>query len=317
LRAISSSPNRFLAVLALAALAGCASFGSGEHCAPAAAPRTAAPDGRLALLTWNVHGLPFDDSVPPRMEAIAREIRARQPDVVLLQEAWLDVEAARLGCGLAADYDRVPDAPGVRSGFLGAFGHRRAGLIAFVRRASPWRVEAEPMPALIEYTQSSPWYRYEHLDGVAGKGVQRFTMGDGARRVLVLQTHAQTQYPKGGYSYEAIRRSQIAELLAQAHAAPPSDTVIVAGDFNVREDEAPLYGALTAELEDLTAAYRRSCGDCGTFIGQEGAETWWIDYVMAGRNVPVKATRVDRVRNRGRDDPFSDHHGVWVELELR
>jgi endonuclease/exonuclease/phosphatase family metal-dependent hydrolase len=304
-------------VVALGALGGCASLGAGEHCTAAPTPRAAAADGRLAVLTWNIHGLPFDDSVPPRMEAIAREIQQRRPDLVLLQEAWLDVEAGRLGCRLARDYDRVPDPPGVRSGFLSAFGHRRGGLLAFVRRESAWRIEPEPAPSLTEYTQSSPWYRYEHLDGVAGKGVQRFAIGDGVRRALVLQTHAQTQYPNSGYVYDEIRRSQIAELLAQARAAPPSDTLIVAGDFNVREGEASLYGPLAAELDDLTADYRRSCGGCGTFVGREGLETWWIDYVMVGRRIPVKATRVDRVRNRARDDPFSDHHGVWVELELR
>jgi len=266
------------------------------------------------MLTWNVHGLPFDDSVPPRMDAIGRELRARRPDLVLLQEAWLDVEAARLGCTLAADYDRVPDAEGVRSGFLGLFGRRSGGLMAFVRRASPWRLEGAPQ--FVSYAQAAPWYRLGEMDGIAAKGVQRFALSDGARRVVVLNTHLQAQYPQRGHPYREVRGAQVEELLARSREALPAGAVLVAGDFNVREEEGALYGALTRELEDLTAAYRRACG-CATLVGRGGEEAWWIDYVMARREAPVRVARVERVRNRGRDDPWSDHHGVWVELDVR
>jgi endonuclease/exonuclease/phosphatase family metal-dependent hydrolase len=309
-------------LVALFALQGCASLGSGEHCASPEAlagnSATIAAEGRLSVLTWNVHGLPFDDSVPPRMNAIAREIRSRAPDLVLLQEAWLDVEAARLGCKLAEDYQRVPDAPGVRSGMLGLFGHRRGGLLAFVRRASPWRLDPAVPVAFTEYSQSAPWYRLSEMDGVAGKGVQRFVIGDAGRRVVVLNTHVQAQYPARGNPYDEVRRSQLAELLREArrpmteHAE--ADAVLVAGDLNVRPEEAPLYGALAAELQDFTAPYRRACGGCGTFVARDGSEAWWIDYVTARAGGAARVARVDRIRNEGRDQPFSDHHGVWVEL---
>jgi endonuclease/exonuclease/phosphatase family metal-dependent hydrolase len=272
------------------------------------------PEGALSVLTWNVHGLPFDDSVPPRMDAIAREIARRGPDLVLVQEAWLDVEAARLGCKLADDYQRVPDPPGVRAGFLGLFGHRRGGLMAFVRRASPWRLDPAVEVAFTEYAETAPWYRLSEMDGVAGKGIQRLALTDGARRVVVLNTHVQAQYPGRGNPYNEVRRSQLDELLAQARAPTGIDAVLVAGDFNVRESEAPLYGALAAELDDLTAPYRHACGRCGTYVARDGSELWWIDHVMARRGGAARTLRVDRILNKGRDDPFSDHHGVWMEL---
>jgi endonuclease/exonuclease/phosphatase family metal-dependent hydrolase len=138
--------------------------------------------------------------------------------------------------------------------------------------------------------------------------------------VVVLNTHVQAQYPGRGNPYYEVRRSQVAELLQEARRSmagnAAADAVLVAGDFNVRPDEAPLYGALAAELEDFTAGYRRACGGCGTFVARDGSETWWIDYVTALRGSAARLERVERVRNRGRDDPWSDHHGVWVELTL-
>lgn len=101
--------------------------------------------------------------------------------------------------------------------------------------------------------------------------------------------------------------------VAKDHGA---DALLVAGDFNVREDESAHYRALTGTLQDLTAEYRRACG-CGTFVERSGAETWWIDYVFARRadGSPIRA-RLERIRNRGRDDPFSDHHGLSVEMSV-
>lgn len=305
---------------AFLALGGCASLGSGVHCEPPAnlaqTKAAAQASGKLALLTWNVHGLPFDESVTPRLERIATEIKARKPDVVLLQEVWLDVEAAKLGCRLAEDYERMPDPPGVHAGFLNLFGHRRGGLMAFVRHASAWRVDAAAPVEFSEYSQSAPWYRLSEMDGIAGKGVQRLLLTDGARRVVVLNTHVQAQYPGRGNPYNEVRAAQVGELLAQARKPSAAEAVIVGGDFNLREDEAPLYGALAAELEDFTAGYRRACGGCGTFVAPDGAETWWIDYVTARRGGAARLVRMERIRNRGRDDPFSDHHGVWVELDV-
>jgi endonuclease/exonuclease/phosphatase family metal-dependent hydrolase len=154
------------------------------------------------------------------------------------------------------------------------------------------------------------------MDGIAGKGVQRFAISDGERQVLVLHTHVQAQYPGRGNGYEELRRAQIGELLAQAREPFRGEMVLVAGDFNVREDEAATYASLTAELDDLTAGYRHACGGCGTFDSRDGSETWWIDYVLARRGGSARLVRVDRIRNRARDDPYSDHHGVWVELAL-
>src|SRR5204862_4982912 len=133
--------------------------------------------------------------------------------------------------------ERVPDASGVRAGLLAPFGHRRGGLLALVRRASEWQLDASVDPNFAEYAASAPWYRLGELDGIGGKGVQRFAIGDGRRAVVVMQTHLQTPYPARGHSYEELRRAQIDELLGHARRAGDADAVIVAGDLNVAQED--------------------------------------------------------------------------------
>jgi hypothetical protein len=101
---------------ALLLLAGCVSLTAGIDCeAPLPAP-SAPATGKLTAISWNVHGLPFDQSLGGRLDNVAGEIRRRLPDVVLLQEAWIDGAAGRLECRLRGRYERVADPDGVRSG---------------------------------------------------------------------------------------------------------------------------------------------------------------------------------------------------------
>ena len=290
---------RAVAFAAVAAIQGCAPIGF-ENCGEPAAVSRSSADGELRLISWNVHALPFDATRHQRLDSIAGEIARRAPDVVLLQEVWLAGDAAQLACRLGAHYERVG-------------GPRRGGLLALVRRSSAWQVQGEA--SFEQYTVSAPWYRLEELDGIAGKGFQGFTLADGLRRVAVVNTHLQAQYPARGNPYDAERLQQIRQLMAYAAKEHGADALLVAGDFNVREEEVQHYQALVNGLEDLTARYRRDCA-CGTFVDRSGAETWWIDYVFGRRSdgKPV-AANVERIRNRGRDDPFSDHHGLAVDLK--
>jgi endonuclease/exonuclease/phosphatase family metal-dependent hydrolase len=293
------SLRRAVALAAAFAVQGCGSIGL--DCGEPAPIARSAPDGELRLVSWNVHALPFDATRHQRLDNIAGEIARRAPDLVLLQEVWLEADAARLGCRLAAQYERVR-------------GRRGGGLLAFVRRSSPWQAQGEA--SFEQYIAAAPWYRLKELDGIAGKGFQGFTIGDGLRRVAVVNTHLQAQYPARGNRYEAERLQQIRQLMAYAAREHGAESLLAAGDFNVREEETAHYAALAGGLTDLTAEYRRACR-CGTFVDRFGAETWWIDYVFARRadGAPV-AARFERIRNRGRDDPYSDHHGLSVALSV-
>lgn len=266
------------------------------------------------MISWNVHGMPFDASLAGRLDNIAGEILRRRPDLVLLQETWLDAAARRLDCRLRGQYERVPDPDGVRAGPLAPFGHRRGGLLALVRSDSPWKFDRSVAPQFVEFAAAGPLHRIlDERDGIAGKGIQGFAVSDGSRRVTVLNTHMQAQYP--GRRYEDVRSAQAGQLLGHARQSPGGVT-LVAGDFNTHPGEAALYGTLTGEFLDLTSDFRRGCA-CGTLAGAGRGETHWIDYVLARAAGPaVIESRMDQIRNAAVDDPYSDHHGIWLQLTI-
>ncbi len=299
---------------ALLLLYGCASPIDGAECAAPRAAIAAPATGELKLISWNVHGLPFDETLGERVDRIAAEILLRRPDLVLLQEAWMDGSAERFDCRLRGEYARVPDPAGVAAGPLSYFGHRRGGLLAMVRRDSPWQLDASVVPQFVEYDAAGPLHRiFDERDGIAGKGIQRFAVGDGDRRVVVLHTHLQARY--ADRRYEDVRAAQIRQLLRLVEK-PGGDVVLVAGDFNTSPGEPALYGALTETLRDLTATVREQCR-CGTLAGARRTDAHWIDYVLARANASVTIeARADLIRNRAPRDPFSDHHGIWVEKRI-
>ena len=282
-----------------------------------ATPRAAAPaaaTGGLTLVSWNVHGLPFDGTLEARIDNISGEILRRRPDLVLLQEAWTTGAAARFDCRLRGEYEAAPDAEGVRAGPLALFGHRRGGLLALVRRDSPWKIDPAAAPRFTEYEASGSWYRVmSERDGIAGKGFQLFAVGDGAARIAVLHTHLQAQYE--GRDYAEVRRAQIRQLLDHADGAG-AEVTLVAGDFNTHPGEAALYGELTRDLRDLTADFHRACG-CGTLAGAGRGPRHWIDYVLARPAGAVKlGSKADLIRNTAVREPYSDHHGIWMQMRI-
>jgi endonuclease/exonuclease/phosphatase family metal-dependent hydrolase len=183
-----------------------------------------------------------------------------------------------------------------------------------MRRDSAWKLDASVEPQFVDFSVTGPWYRFfDEADGISGKGIQRIAITDGGRRVAVLNTHLQAQYP--GREYAEVRSAQIDQLVGHSRQ-PGADVTLVAGDLNTRSDETGLYGALTSGLTDLTAEFRRACG-CGTLASADRTQTAWIDYVLARVSGTMKIdARMDLIRNHGIDDPYSDHHGIWMQVDI-
>ena len=302
------------AVLAALLFQLCAAGAQDIECAVPREAVAAPATGRLAVISWNVHGLPFDPSLDARLDRVAQEILRRRPDLVLLQETWITDAAERLDCRLRGEYRVVPDPDNVTAGWLGFYGHRRGGLLALVRRDSPWQLDPAVAPRFEEFRATGPWERLlEERDAVAGKGIQGFTVGDGSRRMKVLNTHLQAQY--GPRTYAEVRSAQIGQVLDRAKENG-ADVVLVAGDFNTSPRERTLYGTLTGVLRDLTAEFRRACR-CGTLAGPNRTTRHWFDYVLArAAGTAAVESSMDLIRNRAANDPYSDHHGIWLEMRI-
>jgi endonuclease/exonuclease/phosphatase (EEP) superfamily protein YafD len=260
----------------------------------------------LRLLSWNVHGLPFNRTAGDRLANIAGKIKEQQPDVVVLQEVWTACRAHELARALAPDYvahERIS---------LPLF-RPHGGLLVFVRRGSAWRVEGE---TFVRYHASGPWYRVCEGDGLGGKGALLLHLRRGAERLGLVTTHLQSQYSEYGHSYECERRRQLNQLQCAIATEFGNSPVLIAGDFNTMPEEALYWSHIAVLGDDLTLPERARCG-CGTFTDTDGTRQW-IDYVLA-RNVPadpVADVDVRRLENQAVDDPYSDHDGLLVRVRF-
>jgi endonuclease/exonuclease/phosphatase family metal-dependent hydrolase len=259
---------------------------------------------RVHLVTWNVHGTTPAPRVVPRMRAIAGELGRRDPDLILLQEVWTPVQADLVASRLPG-YQRVEPPLG------GPFG-RTAGLLVLVARRSGWRVARTRFEP---YRSHAPAWKLWEGDGLARKGLLELEVERDGVRLIVVNTHLQAAYAPGGYS--EIRGAQLAQLRETLSGVPGGVPVLVGGDLNVRPDE-PIWSEIGSGYDDVVGPYREQC-DCGTGVGHAGEDGGgdWIDYVLVRRDPAWSArARVGRIVSTRRDYPYSDHHGLDVQLTL-
>lgn len=258
----------------------------------------------LRVVTWNLHAIPLLSPHPTaRLQHVAAEIRAQQPDLVLFQEVWSHAYARQLERDLGGAY-RVTTAVGCRRPFP------CGGLAILVRVASGWSASA---PRFIAYEASAPWYRLLEWDGIAKKGMLLVRLSRGDASLGVIDTHLQTEYAHHGRDYSDLRRRQLEQLDATVAGTFGSTPVLVGGDFNTAPDEpSGLYATHLSRLgEDRTADLRTACGECGTRPSLTHSR--WLDYLIT-RNLTASAA-LDRLVNDGIDRPFSDHDGLIGRFE--
>ncbi len=262
-----------------------------------------APDAAhsLRVLSWNVHGLPFQSSTMTRLQRIGGKIRELRPDVVLLQEVWFGMYARALRRALQAEYEAVSAARRITR-------WPRGGLLAFIRRRSGW-VAVDW--TFVRYEARAPWYHIAEGDGIAGKGALAVELRRGRQSLTVVDTHLQAQYPHWGRRYPRQRQAQLQQLNRFLDRSFAAAAVLIAGDFNTSTSDDPCASALAPVGRDLTVEERNSCRR-GTHFDTASGHNEWIDYVMV-RNVNVHA-EVERIENTGADRPYSDHDGILVRL---
>ena len=259
----------------------------------------------LSLLCWNVHGKPYAWSNEERLSNVAGVIVSEHPQLVVLQEVWKRADAHHLERALESQYELV-------SPHQGDDRLSKSGLLSFVRRDAPLRVDGSSFHA---FADEAPAWRIWQGDGLAEKGIHRIELSRGDVSVTLLNTHLQAEY--GELRYTDVRSNQLEQLQSVGHGMQRSTLVLAAGDLNTRPDES-LYEFVTDFWVDLTEESRRRC-DCGTVLVDDSGGEEWLDYILTRRaqNWTVTMRRFQRVVNDKLDDPYSDHHGLLAELDIR
>ena len=197
-------------------------------------------------------------------------------------------------------------------------GGRSTGGLVFLYKAANWSVNKSVFSVFKRH--ASPFFIWQG-DGISGKGVLALvlTRVKNGAAVVVATTHLQSQY--GNYHYSEVRRAQIKELEVAIEAlAPTALPIILAGDFNTMPAD-PVYSLLEQQWFDLTSEYRLGCEQespafCGTYFN-DSLPNQWLDYVFVKRAPGLKVNgTVELIRNRRKDDPFSDHQGLQVDISI-
>jgi endonuclease/exonuclease/phosphatase family metal-dependent hydrolase len=269
---------------------------------------------RIRVATLNVWALPepFGRDVRERMDAIGTHLAGLDLDVVAFQEVWSATARNRL------------TALGQRAGLPLAW-HRDlalggSGLLVLSR-----------LPLLDarfhRFSLAGHPERLDHPDYFGGKGFVRLELETDSGPVSLIDTHLHARYRRDvAHEYRAHRTGQVVQLAMETLAT--RGPVLVAGDFNFREDHAE-YEILTglSGLRDLAAEADRRQPTIfrgNPYRAGSAKPDRRIDFLFArdGDDRALVPIRVERVFDEileigGRPGAFSDHAGVLVEVEIR
>jgi exonuclease III len=271
----------------------------------------------VRVISWNVHGLPCMPGKHRRLGRWAQALVDRAPSLVMLQEMWVRADSPALERALPAGRYHAVSTPRAAAFVAG-------GLVTLVDSGA-WRITGH---TFVPFDAHAPVWRVWEADALLGKGLQVVTLESlrerspsaalGTGRLTVVNTHLQAEYVYRGQPvrYAAIRQSQLAHVLAAVTAAAHSGPVLVAGDFNTTPQERELHAPLlAARWIELTAPLREQHGG-GSFVVGEGLARDWLDYVFLvgppGR--PAPAVTASLIANTAPDVPYSDHHGLVVDI---
>jgi len=258
---------------------------------------------KLRVATLNVWAMPppLARHVAWRMRRIGDELARLDLDVVAFQEAWMGPARRRLErTAREAGLEHVwtnPEEPG--GGGMVVASRHPIDQAEFRQFALPWAAT-----------------RVKDLNYFAGRGFVDVRIQTPAGPVRLLNTHLHSQSQK-------FRVAQIVELAARAHGAV--EPVMVAGDFNFREDHSE-YRIWTGLSGFRDVALEVGNAQPTVFPGnpmRERSRPRRIDYVFvrdgADRGLVTSGSQRafdGLLELEGLPATYSDHAGVLAELEL-
>ncbi|HJZ46275.1 MAG TPA: endonuclease/exonuclease/phosphatase family protein, partial [Roseiflexaceae bacterium] len=255
----------------------------------------------FSLLTLNCFGVPTP-TTHPRLLALARELNARDDQIVCLQEVQSHAYR-RLLMRACDSYPHAAYAPFVHA--------PKGGLLTLARL---------PLAA-VEFTlyrsREVP-YPLSLMDWLLHKGILATRLEYAGVSIVVLNTHLNANY--GGNwdrrsSYTRSEAEQLRQLADIVRAQPPEALVVAAGDFNFPRDSWLYEEFLAASgMLDPLAGDTRPTVRAPLKLAKRYALP--IDFALvrapalAGLRMESELRFVEKVRFSGRPRFLSDHMGV-------
>jgi endonuclease/exonuclease/phosphatase family metal-dependent hydrolase len=250
----------------------------------------------LRVVAYNVWGVPHvTPDRPERIAAIGEYLALLDPGIVMLQEVWLDEDAATIGAALA------------RAGLVHQH-HFGPGHIS-PKGSGLWIGSRYPIER-VRFERFSvgekvyiPW----HLDWMAQKGVAIARLRTPAGPIDVADTHFQSPYLFVTYGFVQISQAvQMAGALAPPEDAGQTPPLLVAGDFNAEPNSLPIRVLLSRlSLEPASDSF-----DIDAVLSRPGAGSM-LRVIGMEQHLTEPARLAD-----GRNRFLSDHPCIVVDYEL-
>ncbi|MDX9975520.1 MAG: endonuclease/exonuclease/phosphatase family protein [FCB group bacterium] len=247
----------------------------------------------LRIVTFNLHDLYLDSADrPARMRGVGAVLAELDPDIVGIQEAFIASDRRVLLDDLAAKNSRLAHHQYFPSATVGS------GLLV---------LSAFPLTECFfhRYRHDGKWYRFQHGDWWAGKGVAlaRVQLPSGGY-LDFYNTHLHAQYGRG--EYVTVIENEALEIgrFVKASATGVSPAIVV-GDFNCTPD-SNAYGLAVSE-----AGLKRMM-----------LQDTRIDHIFAVDNpryafTALETIRIDRkVKIGDREERLSDHTGYLSAIRI-
>ncbi len=272
----------------------------------AAPPARLAAPTRLRLVTWNIWDLPVISTWRARrMRGIGREIARLDPDVVGIQEAWVERDRELL-LETAQRHGWTP-----------------AGVVYFpshIMGSGLWILSKHPIEETFyrRFTADNAWYNITHGDWWAGKGIAlaRLRLPEGGV-VDLFNTHLIGRYRRDGDPYQDVRDVQMHDLAEFVEeTACGTAPAFVLGDLNTTA-QARNFVTLTGLLAFTRVTAIDEGIDYGYGIAKEP-----IDHILAiddpHHEVVVEDVEViSSVATEHGELRLSDHVGLSATVIVR
>jgi endonuclease/exonuclease/phosphatase family metal-dependent hydrolase len=301
-------------------------------------------DGRLSVMTYNIHGLPWPvawgrpsafSQITQRLESLRAE--GRQPHIVVLQEAFTQ-EAQAIGReagyryvvnGPSADMVSPERADRTDAAYLarGSWTHGE-GVGKYV--GSGLQILSD-FPVVAVRKMVFPAFACAGYDCLANKGalLASIQLPGRADRIDIVTTHLNSRQASGvsnDRSFQAYRLQlrYLTDFIQKAH--DPARPLIVAGDFNVG-NVAPRRIALLSHVRfdwgqdgDIDDAYGEAVRDHMSLssdarFSRQRARDW--QFYTPGRSTDIELQRLDVPFGHAADGSMlSDHIGYTATFDL-
>jgi endonuclease/exonuclease/phosphatase family metal-dependent hydrolase len=268
-----------------------------------AQPSAAKDREQLRVVNWNVWGLPWgiSEAREARLERVAPAVLALKPDVVCLQEVWVE------GDGLALI--EAFKAAGLEHHAFESSGLLGSGLLI----ASRYPIKATRFEA---FELTGKLHKVWHGDAWTRKGALEVRLETPLGGLRVVNTHLHASYKGDEYApVQTAQAAQLAHFLGDFGINPPQRggdsariPLLLLGDLNFRRGEGPFelltgIAALDAPPDELI-------------------EIEWL-LTRNGGDVQVKVRKLAHALTEDIDlgeeglAPLSDHPALVCDLRLR